>query len=160
HAGALALPRQAGDLAVEAFFSAARDRDRERRLALHDSQLFAYLGQPPDFDARRKLGEAQADLHRRVQPFHWHTELPQVFERDHPGFDGIGGNPPFAGKNTITNAYGEGYIDWLKMLHEESHGASDLVAHFFRRAFNLLGDGGAFGLIATNTIAQGDTRST
>ena len=35
-----------------------------------------------------------------------------------------------------------------------------LVAHFFRRAFNLIRDNGCFGLIATNTIAQGDTRHT
>lgn len=35
-----------------------------------------------------------------------------------------------------------------------------MVAHFFRRAFGLLRKGGALGLIATNTIAQGDTRST
>ncbi len=34
------------------------------------------------------------------------------------------------------------------------------MAHFFRRAFALARDGGTFGLIATNTIAQGDTRST
>ena len=34
------------------------------------------------------------------------------------------------------------------------------MAHFFRRAFNLVRTGGAFGLIATNTIGQGDTRST
>jgi hypothetical protein len=33
------------------------------------------------------------------------------------------------------------------------------VAHFFRRAFALLREGGCFGLIATNTIAQGDTRN-
>ena len=32
-----------------------------------------------------------------------------------------------------------GYPDWLKTIHEESHGNADLVAHFFRRAFNLLG---------------------
>src|SRR5262249_49788221 len=43
--------------------------------------------------------------------------------------------------------------------HDESHGNSDLVAHFFRRAFNLLRSDGCFGLIATNTIAQGDTRT-
>src|SRR5690606_28790532 len=36
----------------------------------------------------------------------------------------------------------------------------DLVAHFFRRAFGLLRPGGCFGLIATNTIGQGDTRET
>ena len=34
----------------------------------------------------------------------------------------------------------DGYPDWLKTLHEESHGNADLVAHFFRRAFNLLRD--------------------
>ena len=57
-------------------------------------------------------------------------------------------------------ATAQGYLDWLKTLHEESHGNADLVAHFFRRAFDLLRQGGAFGLIATNTIGQGDTRST
>ena len=45
-------------------------------------------------------------------------------------------------------------------MHEESHGNADLVAHFYRRAFSLVRDGGTLGLIATNTIAQGDTRST
>jgi hypothetical protein len=34
----------------------------------------------------------------------------------------------------------------------------DLVAYFFRRAFDLLRTHGTFGLVATNTIAQGDTR--
>jgi hypothetical protein len=33
------------------------------------------------------------------------------------------------------------------------------VAHFFRLAFGLLRVGGVFGLIATNTIGQGDTRA-
>ena len=51
------------------------------------------------------------------------------------------------------------YPDWLKEIHEESHGNADLVAHFFRRAFDLVRGQGAFGLIATNTIAQGDTRA-
>ena len=50
-------------------------------------------------------------------------------------------------------------MDWLKEVHPESHGNSDLVAHFFRRAFNILRKSGTFGLIATNTIAQGDTRA-
>ena len=89
-----------------------------------------------------------------------------MFERENAdpranaGFDAVVGNPPFAGKNTVAAANVERYPDWLKELHEQSHGASDLVAHFFRRAFNLIRDGGAFGLIATNTIAQGDTRNT
>jgi hypothetical protein len=77
-----------------------------------------------------------------------------------PGFDGFVGNPPFAGKNTLQESAPIGYADWLKVAHEESHGNADLVAHFFRRSFHLLRDGGAMGLIATNTVAQGDTRST
>jgi hypothetical protein len=82
-----------------------------------------------------------------------------VFARANGGFDAIVGNPPFAGKNTISGARA-GYLDWLKQIHEGSHGNADLVAHFFRRAFDLLRRGGALGLLATNTIAQGDTRST
>jgi len=52
------------------------------------------------------------------------------------------------------------YPDWLHELHQGSHGNSDQVAHFFRRAFNLIRSDSAFGLIATNTIGQGDTRAT
>jgi len=74
--------------------------------------------------------------------------------------DCIVGNPPFAGKNTIIEGHAGSYLDWLKAIHAESHGNADLVAHFYRRAFNLLRPGATFGLIATNTIAQGDTRTT
>ena len=98
-----------------------------------------------------------------LAPFHWEIEFPEVClpeERENPGFDGIVGNPPFAGKNTLGNANVPGYKNWLQQLHEESHGNADLVAHFFRRSFGLLRERGAFGLIATNTIAQGDTRAT
>ncbi len=69
------------------------------------------------------------------------------------------GNPPFAGKNTVIAGNADAYPDWLKSLHDETYGTADLVAHFFRRTFDLLRSGGTFGLIATNTISQGDTRS-
>jgi hypothetical protein len=94
-----------------------------------------------------------------VKPFNWQLEFPEVFERKNSGFDVVVGNPPFAGKNTTINANVAGYLDWLKELHPESHGNSDLVAHFFRRAFNLIRKNGTLGLIATNTISQGDTRN-
>ena len=82
-----------------------------------------------------------------------------MFDRENPGFDAFVGNPPFAGKNAVAAGNVGGYPDWLKTRHEQSHGNADLVAHFFRRAFDLVRPGGTFGLIATNTIAQGDTRS-
>src|ERR1019366_6004676 len=100
-----------------------------------------------------------------IIPFHWGLEFPEVFSLDAQGeqtggFDVIVGNPPFAGKNTLIAAHHESYVDWLKTIHEESHGNADLVAHFFRRVFGLLRNDGCMGLIATNTIGQGDTRST
>ena len=77
------------------------------------------------------------------------------------GFDAIVGNPPFAGKNTIADGHrGRLSSTGSRRSIPESHGNADLVAHFFRRAFNLLRPDGTFGLIATNTIGQGDTRST
>ncbi len=45
-------------------------------------------------------------------------------------------------------------------VNPDSHGNGDLVAHFFRRAFELARQQGTVGLIGTNTISQGDTRTT
>ncbi len=98
------------------------------------------------------------DLDPPLAPFHWPVEFPEVFDRDNPGFDVVIGNPPFAGKNTIAERRRTGSSMRLKALHPGAHGNADLVAHFFRRAFGLLRNGGCFGLIATNTIRQGDTR--
>ena len=103
--------------------------------------------------------EEQRDADPPLAPFHWEVEFPEVFDRENPGFDAFVGNPPFAGKNSVAAGNVGGYPDWLKTRHDESHGNVDLVAHFFRRAFDLVRAGGTFGLIATNTIAQGDTRS-
>jgi hypothetical protein len=76
------------------------------------------------------------------------------------GFDAIVGNPPFLGGSKIPGTFGHAYLAWLLSQHEDSHGNSDLAAHFFRRAFSLLRREGALELIATNTIGQGDTRTT
>jgi len=150
--------RLAGDLVILAFFSGASQRERQRHRDRLAQQVWAWQQGGDAHPLRGLVDEMRADRH--VIPFHWQIEFPEVFDREQPGFDAIVGNPPFAGKNTLAAANPERYPDWLKQLHEESHGNSDLVAHFFRRAFNLVRRGGCFGLIATNTIGQGDTRST
>jgi hypothetical protein len=150
--------RRVGDLCLAAFFAREKDKDRE---ALRGT----YQALVRDWQTgghRDAIDAALSDLHggaHPICPLHWEIEFPEVFRRPNPGFDAIVGNPPFAGKNTIAASHRPTYQDWLKAVHAESHGAADLVAHFFRRAFTLLRDGGTLGLIATNTIAQGDTRS-
>ncbi len=149
--------RIVGDAVIAAFFAADKKKTREAERAKVESWITGAL--QPEWDLLTAKAHALGDEHG-WQPFHWEIEFPEVFARDNPGFDAIVGNPPFAGKNTISVASGRRYLPWLQQVHEGAHGNADLVAHFFRRAFNLLREGGAFGLIATNTIGQGDTRQT
>ena len=93
-------------------------------------------------------------------PFNWEIEFPEVFDRENGGFDAVLGNPPFMGGKKVSGSFGDEYREWLAESYAETISNADIVAHFFRRAFDLLRQNGTFGLIATNTIAQGDTRST
>ncbi len=96
---------------------------------------------------------------RPRRPFHWPLEFPDVFYGDRPGFDAMVGNPPFLGGKRITGVHGDAYRNWLvEHIAEGRRGSADLAAYFFLRAWSLIRDGGGFGLLAVNTIAEGDTR--
>ena len=93
------------------------------------------------------------------RPFHWPLEFPEVFAPERGGFDGMVGNPPFLGGQRITGVAGTAFRDWLVyQIADGRRGSADLVAYFFLRVWNLLRVGGGFGLLAVNTIAEGDTR--
>ncbi|WP_372512182.1 DNA methyltransferase, partial [Frankia umida] len=71
------------------------------------------------------------------------------------------GNPPFLGGTKITGALGVTYREAIIesiALDVRSGGRCDLVAYFLLRALSLLCEKGQIGLIATNTLVQGDTR--
>jgi hypothetical protein len=152
--------RQAGDLMVAAFFDAPKAKDRPDKQQVYLALLSGAFNDAALQDSIQEIRKRLASGEKGITPFHWDLEFPEVFGEGRGGFDVFVGNPPFAGKNTIAEGSREGILDWFKQLHPESHGNADLVAHFFRRAFDLLRPGGTLGLIATNTIAQGDTRST
>lgn len=96
---------------------------------------------------------------RARRPFHWPLEFPDVFNRSALGFDAIVGNPPFLGGQRISGVAGTAYRDWLVgHVADGRRGSADLVAYFFLRAWSLLRNGGDLGLLAVNTIAEGDTR--
>jgi len=93
------------------------------------------------------------------KPFHWPLEFPEVFMRESSGFDAIVGNPPFLGGKKITGVFGACYREYLvQHLASNKRGHADLVAYFFLRATALIGAGRSFGLLASNSIAEGDTR--
>jgi hypothetical protein len=116
-----------------------------------------------DIKLQRRLGRGltptvQTD-YDRWDPLHWILEAPDVMIT-HQGFDAIVGNPPFLGGPKLRSALGEEYRSWLvDCISGVRSGKTDLVAYFFVRAVSLLNQSGWLGLIATNTIAQGDTRA-
>ena len=124
---------------------------------------------PKGENLRAELREELDAMLGSVKPLHWPLEFPEVFFRDGggrewndasgAGFDAVIGNPPFVGGQRITGALGVPYRNYLvEALARGARGSADLVAYFYLRAFDLLAKGGHFGLVATNTIAQGETR--
>jgi hypothetical protein len=169
----LNLIRLVGDACVSCFFAAEKNGLREQELERVFGLASAYLSSlttnnqqltvTPDFAARGALHFAVDRLKTGPHPvpcFHWEVEFPEVFSRKNGGFDSFVGNPPFLGGKRISTANGDQYRDWLISIHQQSNSNSDLVAHFYRRSFDKLRQEGTFGLIATNTICQGDTKAT
>jgi N-6 DNA Methylase len=158
---ALKDARIAGDLIIAAFFSANNNKDREAKRKQLRFQFDDWQLRNGDV---QELVAAVVELRKTTYPFHWELEFPEVFEvnrrSNNTGFDCFIGNPPFLGGSKISSTYSDEYLQWLLMVHPKSHGNGDLVAHFFRRTFNLLRNAGTLGVIATKTIAQGDTRTT
>lgn len=93
-------------------------------------------------------------------PFHWPLEFPEVFLGVKNGFDAIVGNPPFLHGRRVSTVLGSLYLKWLCGFHSEVNGSADLAAYFSLRMFFLVKIAGAFGFIATKSIAEGDTRET
>jgi hypothetical protein len=142
--------RHIGDLVVSAFFERDKPKDRQTLRA-------AYAGQVERWLMQRDSGTVVSQSNTIT--FHWEIEFPEVFTRANRGFDVFIGNPPFLGGKRISTILGDGYSDYLPQAFPGLNSNADLVASFFRQAFALLRSSGTFGLLATNTIAQGDTRS-
>lgn len=134
---------EAGDLAL--------GRHLARALRVGD----ALVGEPVASGASPGDGVGEAAA------LHWPRAFPEVFGRAPPrgGFDALLANPPFVGGQRITGTLGRAYRDYLvRHVAAGVRGSADLCAYFLLRCCALVREGGRVGVIATNTIAQGDTR--
>lgn len=120
--------------------------------------------QKPVFAGLQSLREKADNLLGRKRPFHWPLEFPEIFvdssTHNAPGgFSAIVGNPPFLGGKKITGALGVPFRDYLvEFIGNGVKGNADLCAYFLLRVGQLVHRNGQMGVLATNTIAQGDTR--
>ena len=159
----LELPTRIADAFIGITLAEERSGERATRVeALAAFSDAAASGDTPAKDhlvrdAKRNLAKDAPDgLPRR--PFHWPLEFPEVFLRHNGGFDAFVGNPPFVGGRRIRSTSGGSYNDYLVEMHSGSGRNADLVVHFFRRAWSMLRLNGGSGFLATNSIAEGDSR--
>lgn len=143
-----ALLQSIANCVEEAFSDNEASDTRQRSLAeVRDQAQFWLDTDHPDLALDRRC-------------LHWPLTFPEVFlAPNRSGFDAIVGNPPFVGGQLITGSQGAAYRDYLvEVVAKGRRGSADLVSYFFLRLFALLQKPGGFGLLATKTIAQGDTR--
>lgn len=152
--------RLIGDAAVACFFEHDKPKARAEARARREDEVVAWLGGDGYPGALRDAVSELRTGEKAVPAFHWEIEFPEAFGREKPGFDAIVGNPPFLGGSKISTLSSEEYSAFLAIFYKESRGKSDLVAYFFRRAFDIVRSGGTYGLVSTNTIREGDTRYT
>lgn len=159
-------------------------KEKEREQLLNRALLDFVAGKPLENERTRQAHDAA----RKVRAFHWFAEFPKVFlpspderrgagdvssrtrvglsiMRDDTsggevrgGFDAFVGNPPFLGGKRIATVLGDNYAENLRLTFPSAKNTADLVAYFFVRTFQHLSKDGNVGLIATNTISQGETR--
>lgn len=145
--------RAAANLLLASYFN---DYKKDRRAAMR-GHLLDVVQRGEDVPAAYY---GPVEVVEGVRPFHWQLEFPEVFLNGRGGFDGFVGNPPFLGGLKISTVAGDKYFQHLKLSFPSFGGTADLCSVFFLRSYSLLKMSGTLGLIATNTIAQGDTRET
>jgi hypothetical protein len=123
----------------------AIDGDRNVLASMHQRSVAALMTDLPSDKPTRR-------------PFHWALEFPEVFECEKSGFDAFIGNPPFAFGKNVSSSLGSTYSTYLVKTNPAATKNVDLCAHFFHKAFALLNDEGTLGMLATSSIAEGETR--
>ena len=107
-------------------------------------------------EARKRLRKAGI-----TSRFHWPLEFPEVFV-GRAGFNAFVCNPPFMGGTKLEPAFGQSWREHVVTLIGNNvrgrRGTADLCSYFLIRCSSLLETNGTFGMVATNTLAQGDSR--
>ena len=152
---AVADARLIGDLAVAAFFGACKDKDREKLRNAYWNEAEGWRAGNNHRQHVECITQESRDGERSVPPFHWEIEFPEVFRKEHPGFDAMVGNPPFLGGKDISGAYGDNYLAWLLTADPGALGKADLCTHFFHLAGSR---SRTCGFLATDSVTEGDTR--
>jgi len=110
-------------------------------------------------DLQRQIENDAQNLLINKHMIHWEFDFPIIFwSEHHKGFDVVIGNPPFLGGSKISSEIGLDFLNYLFSSFSSAGGVADLCSYFFRKGFDIIRKNGLLGMVATNTIGQGDTR--
>lgn len=149
------------DLVVGAALSTAGKGNKEKAERERNAQLLLTGdAEVIERNARAWLATDQPEGSFDREPVHWPLVFPEVFAGVDGGFDAVIGNPPFLGGPKVQPAVGWAYREYLvsTVAHDVRRTNTDFVAYFAIRMHQLATDRGQVGIIATNSLAQGDTR--
>jgi hypothetical protein len=93
-----------------------------------------------------------------IRPLHWALEFPEVMGCG--GFNAIMSNPPFIGGTRISRRLGKDLLSYYGRFiacGKTAGGRADLCSYFLLRYISIASRA-RVGIIATDTIAQGDSR--
>ncbi|MDD2912136.1 MAG: TaqI-like C-terminal specificity domain-containing protein [Candidatus Bipolaricaulis anaerobius] len=106
----------------------------------------------PDFYETAAAAGLDREELLRINPFDWHTEFPEVFSGDNPGFDAVIGNPPYI--------FGELHLQatkrYLSEHYEVAHDQYDTYWLFIERSLSLLNTDGHFSMIVPDALLARD----
>lgn len=146
------------DLLVAAEFWGETNADKLERTRNAAVRSAYYVDKGPTEEFRR----VAANERRGQKMFHWPLEFPEVIVK-RGGFDAFVGNPPFLGGLKLETNFGrpfrEHIVNTVGRGVRGVRGTADLCTYFVLRAADLLTSTGDSGLLCTNTISQGDSRS-
>lgn len=138
-----------------ALLNAVANEKWQRRLAGNPEWCWGgIVGIDIDLDAVEACAELAAGDSDAI---FYHGDSLFEFEEFESRFDHVVMNPPFLGGKKISTLLGDDYRKRLKAEYGVS-GNADLCASFLLAAEFYCRYGGVVSMIATNTIAQGDTR--
>ncbi|MDA5279450.1 DNA methyltransferase [Streptomyces sp. Isolate_45] len=109
------------------------------------------------------LGPSGGPRTAPLRPLHWPLEFPEIvadLARGDHRFDAVVGNPPFSGGVQTSARIGKDSLNYISQVIAQGHGSggrADLCTYFLLRNLKLAINGRT-GIIATNTIAQTDSR--
>ncbi|MEH0420201.1 Eco57I restriction-modification methylase domain-containing protein [Streptomyces sp. B21-083] len=142
--------------------AAAKEEVYDDRLtAVSEMVQKAILGDEEAYAEARALvdGWLKGPREAPIRPLHWPLDFPELLGVEGGrSFDAVIGNPPFIGGQKLTGNLGTDYREYLvDKIGKGVRGSADLCAYFLLRNLSLAPNRRT-GIIATNTIAQGDTR--